>query len=77
MVSKVMSMFSIFFDIKGVVHKQFILVGQTANPAHYCDVLWQLDKNVRRLSLNFGNRIFVQKKYKKEHDFCPPSILLA
>jgi hypothetical protein len=37
--SKVKSMLIIFFDIKGIVHKQFILAGQTVNSAYYCDVL--------------------------------------
>jgi hypothetical protein len=30
--SKVKSMLIIFFDIKGIVHKEFVLTGQTANP---------------------------------------------
>jgi hypothetical protein len=29
-----------FFDIKGIVHKQFVLAGQTGNSAYYCEVLW-------------------------------------
>jgi hypothetical protein len=29
-----------FFDIKGIVYKEFILAGQTVNSAYYCDVLW-------------------------------------
>jgi hypothetical protein len=29
--SKVKSMFIIFFDIKGIVHKEFVLVAQTVN----------------------------------------------
>jgi hypothetical protein len=31
-----------FFDIKGSVHKEFILAGQTVNSAYYCNILWQL-----------------------------------
>jgi hypothetical protein len=37
--SKDNSMLKIVFDIKGIVHKEFVLTGQTANYAHYCDVL--------------------------------------
>jgi hypothetical protein len=39
----------IFFDIKGNVDKEFVLVGQAVNFAYYYDVLWRLRKNVRRL----------------------------
>jgi hypothetical protein len=34
------SVMIIFFDIKGSVHKEFVLVGQTINSAYYCHVLW-------------------------------------
>jgi hypothetical protein len=27
----------IFFDIKGIVHKEFVLAGQTFISAYYCD----------------------------------------
>jgi hypothetical protein len=32
-------MLIILFDIRGVVHKEFILAGHTDNSAYYCDVL--------------------------------------
>jgi hypothetical protein len=38
--SKVKSMLIIFFDIKEIVHKEFILADQTVDFAHYYDVLW-------------------------------------
>jgi hypothetical protein len=44
---KVKSMFIIFFDIQRIVHKEFVLAGQTVNSEYYCDVLWQLNENVR------------------------------
>jgi hypothetical protein len=47
--SKVKSMLIIFFDIKGIVHKEFALAGQTVNSGHYCDVLRRLHGNLRRL----------------------------
>jgi hypothetical protein len=28
-----------FFDIKDIVHKEFVLAGQTVNSTYYCDVL--------------------------------------
>jgi hypothetical protein len=38
--NKVKSMLIIFFDIKWIVHNEFVLEGQTVNSASYCDVLW-------------------------------------
>jgi hypothetical protein len=32
--SKVKSMLIIFFDIKGILHKEFFLAGQTVNSAY-------------------------------------------
>jgi hypothetical protein len=37
--SKVKNLLIIFFDIKGIVHKEFALAGQTVNSAYYCVVL--------------------------------------
>jgi hypothetical protein len=37
--SKVRSMLIISSHIKGIVHKEFILVGQAVNSAYYCYVL--------------------------------------
>jgi hypothetical protein len=47
--SKVKTMLMFFFGFKEIVHKKFILVGQTINSAFYCDILWQMRENVRRL----------------------------
>jgi hypothetical protein len=47
--SKVKNMPIIFFDIKGIVHKEFVLAGQSVSTACYCDVLRRLLENVRRL----------------------------
>jgi hypothetical protein len=44
-------MLIIFFDIKGIFHKEFVLEGQTVNSAHYCNVLRRMRENVRRLHL--------------------------
>jgi hypothetical protein len=37
--SKVKSMLIIFFDIRGIIHKDFVLAGQKVNSKRYCDVL--------------------------------------
>jgi hypothetical protein len=39
-------MLIIFFDIKGIVYKEFVLADQTVNATYYCDVLWCLRENV-------------------------------
>jgi hypothetical protein len=45
---KVKSML-IFFDIKGIVHKEFVLADQAINPTYYCVVLCLLHENLPRL----------------------------
>jgi hypothetical protein len=52
------------FDIKGTVHKEFILAGQTENFAYYCDVLRRLCENVRRLH----PELWRQKNWLLHHD---------
>jgi hypothetical protein len=37
---KVRSMLIISFDIKGIVHREIILAGQTVNSAYYSGILW-------------------------------------
>jgi hypothetical protein len=44
---KVKSMLIIFFDNKGIVHKEFILKDQAVNSAYYCCFLWRLWKCVK------------------------------
>jgi hypothetical protein len=47
--SKIKSMLIIFFGTKGIIHKEFILAGQTANSEYCCEVLSQLRKNAQML----------------------------
>jgi len=46
--SNIKSMLIIFFDIRGIVHKEFVPPGQTVNGNFYCEVLRRLRENVRR-----------------------------
>jgi hypothetical protein len=75
--SKVKTILIIFFDIKGIVHKEFLLAGQAVNSAYYCDVLLRLRENVRRfrpeLWLQFSHFRFHQGIffYQKQHDCSP------
>jgi hypothetical protein len=49
--SKVKSSLIMLFDIKGTVHKEFILEGQPVISAYYCDCMWLCED----VALNFGN----------------------
>jgi hypothetical protein len=57
-------MFVVLFDINRIVHKEFILAGQTVNFAYYSDLLWRLRENVRRLR----PELWRQKKWLLHHD---------
>ena len=46
--SYIKSMLICFFDQKGIVHKEFVPLGQTVNAAFYIEVLRRLRENVRR-----------------------------
>jgi len=41
-------MLIVFFDIQGIVHKEFIPPGQTVNGKFYCEVLKWLRKDIWR-----------------------------
>jgi len=42
-------MIIIFFDVKGIVHKEIVPTGRNVNFGFCCDVLRRLRENVRRL----------------------------
>jgi hypothetical protein len=45
--SNVKSMLIIFFDIQGIIHKEFVSPGQTINGKFYCEVLKRLREGIR------------------------------
>jgi hypothetical protein len=65
--SKFRSVLIVFFDIKGIVHKEFIMAGQTVNSAYYCDVLWRVHESVQRLC----PELWPQKNWLLHHDNAP------
>jgi hypothetical protein len=44
--SIIKSMFILYFDIMGIVHKESMLAGQTVSSSYDCDVLQQVLENV-------------------------------
>jgi hypothetical protein len=87
--SEAISMLIIFFGIKGIVHKEFILAGQKIGSTYYHDTLQQLCDNVRRLRPKLWrqkNRLLHPNNgpphtrdfffYQKQHDCHPPRIIL-
>jgi len=45
--SNLKNMIITFFDIKGIVHKEFVPIGQSVNSGFYCEVLRRLREKVR------------------------------
>jgi histone-lysine N-methyltransferase SETMAR len=70
MMSKVKSMLTNFFDIKGIVHKAFVLAGQTVRSTYYCDcvklckdfVLWRQNN----LLLHYNNALSQTSFFTRE-----------
>jgi hypothetical protein len=46
----------IFFDIKRIVYKEFILAGQTVNSAYSCDYYGDCTKKCEDFTPNFGDK---------------------
>jgi transposase len=59
--------FIIFFAIKQIVHKEFVLAGQAVNSAYLCDFLRQLRENMRRLR----PELWRQNNWLFQHDNAP------
>jgi len=65
--SNVKSMIITFFDVKGIVHKEFVSTGQTVNSGFYCDVLGRQRKNVRKR----GPKLWREQTWLLHHDNAP------
>jgi hypothetical protein len=65
--SIVKSMIITVFDVKGIVHKVFVLTGQTVNSRLYCDVLRRLRENVLRSRLKHWR----EQAWLLHHDNAP------
>jgi len=47
--SRIKSMLIVFYDSKGIIHKEFVLPGQTVNAIYYVGVLKRLLSRIRRI----------------------------
>ena len=63
--SKIKTMLIVFFDIKGLVHHEFVPPGTTVNAKFYVEVLKRLKRRVQRV------RPDIAKDWKLHHDNAP------
>jgi hypothetical protein len=54
--SKAKSMLIIFFAVKGIVHNELILAGQTVNSAYCCDAFGDCVRMCKDFAPNFGDK---------------------
>jgi hypothetical protein len=63
-----------FLDIKGIVHKEFILAGQPVNSEYYCDFYGDSVKMCEDFAKKFGKkgtRCFIMIMYRLKLPFSP------
>lgn len=65
--SKTKSMLICFFDVKGVIHKEFVPQGQTVNGEFYREVLRRLRNRIRRTR----PQMWADKSFVLHHDNAP------
>jgi hypothetical protein len=63
----VKSMLIIFFDVKGIIHKEIVLAGQTVNSAYHYFVLRRLREHMRR----FRPELWQQRNWLLHHENTP------
>ena len=69
--SRVKNMIIVFFDSRGIVHKEFVPPGQTGNHTFYKDVLERLQKQVQRVWRDIAD------VWVLHHDNAPAHTLLS
>lgn len=65
--SRVKTMLIVFFDCKGVVHKEFVPTGQTINAVFYVEVLKRLKNRVARVRPEITNTWFLHHDNAPSH----------
>ena len=51
------NIFAAFFDIRGIVHYEFVPTGQTVNQVYYLEVLERLREKVRKTTRKFCQQL--------------------
>jgi transposase len=69
--SRVKTMIIVFFDSRGIVHKEFVPPGQTVNHAFYKDFLERLRKRVQRVRRDIAD------DWVLHHDNAPAHTVLS
>jgi len=62
-----------FFDIRGIVHYEFVPTGQTVKQVHYLEVLERLREKIRRKR----PEIFANNSWVLHHDNAPAHTALS
>jgi hypothetical protein len=60
-------MIIIFFHIKGIAPKEFVLAGQTVNSAYYRDVLRRLRENMHHDNAPYHTSFFTREFFTKNN----------
>jgi len=71
--SRVKKMLLTFFDIRGIVHYEFVPIGQTVNQVYYLEVLGRLREKVRRKR----PKLFANNSWILDHDNAPAHTVLS
>ena len=71
--SRVKTMLLTFFDIRGIVHYEFVPTGQTVNQVYYLEVLERLHEKVRRKR----PELFANNSWILHHDNAPAHTALS
>ena len=69
--SRVKTMTIVFFDSRGIVHKEFVPPGKAVNHAFYKDILERLRKRVQRVQMDIADDWVLQ------HDNAPAHVALS
>lgn len=77
--SKIKSMLICFFYSQGIIHREFVFQGQTANQHFYLKVLERLRKSVMRVKPNIKNTWMLHhdnSNSKKMYRIVPAKLVL-